>query len=71
MLKEYHIDFLEEELEANSDLKNNKMIKLIKNKYRVEISENKVRREYYIKVDIVMLTLKYLQKILEKNSKKD
>ena len=62
--------FFEEELEANSDLKNNAMIKQIKNKYGVEISDNKVRREYDIKVDIVMLNLKYLQKILEKNSKK-
>ena len=34
MLKEYHIDFLEE-IEANSDLKNSAMVKLIKDKYEI------------------------------------
>ena len=44
MLKEYHIDFLEEEIEANSDLKNSAMVKLIKDKYGIEISDSTVRR---------------------------
>ena len=44
MLKQHHFDFLEEKLEANSDLKNNAMIELIKDKYGVEISDSKFRR---------------------------
>ena len=44
MLKEYHIDFLEEEIEANSNLKNSAMVKLIKDKYGIEISDSTVRR---------------------------
>ena len=57
--------FLEEELEVNSDLKNNAMIKLIKDKYGVKISDSTVRRELhergYSYVETSRISKKYLK----------
>ena len=69
MLKEYHIDFLEEELEVNSDLKNNAMIELIKGKYGIEISDSKFRRTLHER-GCSCVAIKISQKILWKNNKK-
>ena len=43
-LSENYIDFLEEELESNSNLKNNAMVKLLKDKFGIEVSESTIRR---------------------------
>ena len=43
-LNENYIDFLEEELESNSNLKNNTMVKLFKDKFGIKVSESTIRR---------------------------
>ena len=43
-LSENYIDFLEEELESNSNLKNNAMVKLLKDIFGIEGSESTIRR---------------------------
>ena len=43
-LSENYIDFLEEELESNSKLKNNAMVKLLKDKFGIKVSESTIRR---------------------------
>ena len=43
-LSKNYINFLEEELESNSNLKNNAMIKLLKDKFGIEVSESTIRR---------------------------
>ena len=40
------IDFLEEELESNSNLKNNAMVKLLKDKFGIEVLESTIRRAW-------------------------
>ena len=69
-LNENYIDFLEEELESNSNLQNNAMVKLLKNKFRIEVSESTIRRalqehEYHY------IGPKICPNILGKSSKKD
>ena len=43
-LSENYIDFLEEVLESNSNLKNNAMVKLLKDKFGIKVSESTIRR---------------------------
>ena len=43
-LSENYIDFLEEELESN--LKNNAMVKLLIDKFGIEVSESTIRRAF-------------------------
>ena len=43
-LSENYTDFLEEELESNTNLKNDAMVKLIKDKFGIEVSESTIRR---------------------------
>ena len=69
-LSENYIDFLEEELESNSNLKNNAMVKLLKNKFGFEVSEIQLE-EHCKSMNIIILDPKYAQKILGKSSKKD
>ena len=66
-LRENYIYFIDEELGSN--LKNNEMIKLLKGKFGIEVSENTIRRalqehEYY------SIGLKIYQKYLERAPKK-
>ena len=69
-LSENYIDFLEEELESNSNLKNNAMVKLLKDKIGIEVSESTIRRalqehEYhYIRPKIC--PKKYLERVAKK-----
>ena len=39
-----YINFLEEKLESNSNLKNNAMVKLLKDKFGIEVSKSTIRR---------------------------
>ena len=68
-LSDNYIDFLEEELESNSNLKNNAMFKLLKDKIGIEVLENTIRRalqehEYHY------IWPKIWQKYLERDAKK-
>ena len=60
-LSENYIDFLEEVLESNSNLKNNAMVKLLKDKFEIEVSESAIRRALQ-EHDIIILNLKYSHK---------
>ena len=60
-LSENYIDFLEEELESNSNSKNNAMVKLLKDKFGIKVSESTIRRalqenEYHYTVVCKKLT---------------
>ena len=45
-LSKNYIDFLEEELESNSNLKNNAMVKLLQEKFGIGVSESAIRRAW-------------------------
>ena len=67
-LNENYIDFLDEELESNSNLKNNAMVKLLKDKFGIEVSESTIRRalqehEYHY---IGHIHKKYLERAAKK-----
>ena len=64
-LSENYIDFLEEELESNSNLKNNAMVKLLKDRFGIEVSE-----EHCKSINIIILDLKYNKKYLKRAAKK-
>ena len=70
MLKEYHIDFLEEELETNLDLNGNAMIKLIKDNYGIEVSKSTARRALH-ELGYSYVGTKISPKMLGKNNKKN
>ena len=68
-LSENYIDFFEEELESNSNLKNNAMVKLFKDKFGIEVSENTIE-EHSKNMKIIILDLKYDKKYLERDARK-
>ena len=62
-VSENYIDFLEEELESNSNLKNNAMVKLLKDKFGIEVSESTIRRSW--------ISLYWSQNMPKKNTWKE
>ena len=68
-LSENYIDFLEEELDSNSNLKNNAMVKLLNT--NLEMKFQKAQLEEHCKsMNIIILDLKYAQKYLERAAKR-
>ena len=69
-LSENNIDFLEEELESNLNLKNNAMAKLLKTNLELKFQKEQLE-EHCKSMNIIILDLKYAQKYLERAAKKD
>ena len=69
-ISENYIYFFEEELESNSNLKNNAMVKLLKDKFGIEVSESIIRRSLQ-EHEFHYIGPKICQKILGKINKKE
>ena len=68
-LSENYIDFLEEELGSNSNLKNNAMVKIFKDKFGIKVSESTIRRalqEYEYHYIGPKIWQKYLEEMQER-----